>query len=308
MTTQEAKLKNDIPRKEEHNKFSELYFPNLKSTLFSILSGDGNTIETIAKKTTTVITEINENYHAFKDENGLTSDIPIQVEFTDDGFEINVVTFEPKPGSTKPKVNLTQIACLDWHKDVETLTILAKCINETVLQCTRLIPKLINNRVQFKGINLIETNPVYDVMVLVFSMYKMLGMDESLPGCYVQALMARKRITYNMLCHTLKYSTDLPEPIKAWFKQDNIVRKQDVFTPQKPVIQEHLKPESKEDKPSQPEVQVEVLPTPPQQWALHLIDYTGQKFTQKLSYQYSPKRTFDNDRFITIDGDLSITG
>lgn len=308
MTTQEAKIKTDIPRKEEHNKFSELYFPNLKSTLFSILSGDGNIIESIAKTITPGILEINENYHAFKEENKLTADIPIQVEFRDDGFEINVVTFEQKAGVAKPKVNLIQIACFDWQKDVETLTILAKCINETVLQCTRLIPKLINNRAQFKSINLIETNPVYDVMVLVFSMYKMLGIDESLPGCYIQALMARKRITYNMLCHTLKYSTDLPEPIKAWFKQDNIVRKPDVFIPQKPVVLEPSKNENKDETSLQPEIQVQTPPIQPQQWALHLIDYTGQKFTQKLSYQYSPRRTFDNDRFITIDGDLSITG
>uniref|UniRef100_W8AGQ1 Uncharacterized protein n=1 Tax=Ceratitis capitata TaxID=7213 RepID=W8AGQ1_CERCA len=302
MTTQEAKIKNDIQRKEEYNKYSELYFPELRSTVCSIFSGDILLIEKLTKSTCSKLTELRTAYDEVKRQEDIQSDVPIQVEFTDEGLSIAIVIREQQNNDQQYTIRIIQFIVLDWTKDVEVLTILAKALNETVLQCTRIIPKLINNRANFRNINMIETNPIYEYMVLVYSMYKMLHIEESLPGCYVQTLMARKRITYNMLCHTLKYSTKLPEPVKNWFKDENIVRKL-------AYIPRYETPKTTDDQnQTENHAEPDVDEQQNNQWALHLIDYTGQKFIQRLSFQYAPKRVYTNDRYVDIDGDVNITG
>lgn len=303
MTTQEAKLKNDIPRKEEHAKYSELYFPDLRSTVFSIFTGDRNVIERFVQIPNEVKLELDDDYKAVKEALNISSDVPIQVEFTDLGLAIKVIVKKENPEDGKTNVSIVEFVCLDWESDFDVLNVLSKALNELVLQCTRSIPKLVNNRANFRNINLIETNPIYDYMVLVYSLYKKLKIDETLPGCYIQTLMARRKITYNMLCHTLKYSTKLPELVKKWFSDPTIVKKQDYV--------KKITDNENNTKNEQEEIQDNQNHTVEHQdnkWALHLIDYTGQKFSQRLEFQYSPKRVYINDRYVNLDGDSSITG
>lgn len=302
MTTQEAKIKNDIPRKQEHNKYSELYFPDLRSTAFSIFSGDASIIEKLTKITHQSITDLHNDYLGVKEHQQAEQDLPIQIEFTDTGLTISVVIREQDPETQHQTINIIDFQTLEWNTDSVLLTALAKSMNELVLQCTRVIPKLANQRASFKMINQIETNPIYEYMVLVYSMYKMLHLADSLPGCYVQALMARKRITYNMLCHTLKYTTKLPDLAKNWFTDEDIVRKQKYtirtdLDKTAPSSNEQTTVQSQDESYQHTE-----------HWALHLIDYTGQKFSQKLQFTYAPKRTYVNDRYVNLDGDAAITG
>ncbi|UJG27954.1 VP10 [Bercke-Baary Melophagus reo-like virus] len=301
MTTQEAKLKNDIPRTEKYYNYSELYFPDLRSNIFSIFTGDKPFIEKILKTKYDIIMELNQDYQGVKEHEQLSNDVPIQVEFTDDGLSISIIIKEENGEEKNMKIRMVQFCCLDWDKDVILLTILAKALNEIVLQCTRLIPKLINNRAVFKNINLIETNPVYEYMALVYAMYKMLHLTESLPGCYVQALMGRKRITYNMLCHTLKYNTKLPEQVKDWFSNTDIVKKQTYVTNRRQVLTNQTVSTLTNENDNLSTYEVT-------HWVLHLIDYTGQKFFQRLQFQYGPKRIYSDDRYVLIDADTEITG
>jgi hypothetical protein len=304
MTTQEAKIKNDIPRKSQHTTYNELYFPDLRSTIFSLFTGDKDLVFKILKEQTECLQNLKSQYDAVIEAEHLPTNSPIQIEFTDNGIELLVIQKQYHDGESRPQINLITYLVLSWYDDVEVLTMLAKTMNEIMLQCTRLIPTLINQRKNFKTVSTIESNPIYEYMVFTYSMYKMLKMDDSLPGCYVQTLMARKRITYNMLCHTLKYSTNLPESVTNWFSKENIVKKQSYILMNKQSDKKYnLENQNKDDE----EVQNEE-PNAISQWALHLIDYTGQKFSQRLQLQLAPKKIFENDRCIIIDGDLSITG
>lgn len=304
MTTQEAKIKNDIPRKSQHTTYNELYFPDLRSTIFSLFTGDKDLVFKILKEQTECLQPLKLNYDAVIEAEGLPRNTPIQIEFTDEGIELIMINKQYNEGETRPQINEITFYVLSWDEDVEILTILARTMNEIMLQCTRLIPTLINQRQNFKTVSTIESNPIYEYMVFTYSMYKMLKLDDSLPGCYIQTLMARKRITYNMLCHTLKYSTNLPENVTNWFSKENIVKKQIYTIKNKQFDKKQNKNKQNEE---DEEHQVDE-PNEVNQWALHLIDYTGQKFSQRLQLQLAPKKIFENDRCIIINGDLSITG
>lgn len=301
MTTQEAKLKHDIPRKQIHNYYSELYFPSLRSNIFSLMTGDQEIIETVLKRTYPNLESLNKNYIAAKNEQQLTTDVPLQLEFVDQGLSFELVVREQTNQDEVSHVTYFQYQILNWQTDKDLLIILAKALNEMILQCTRRIPTLIRDSQNFRNISLIETNPVYEYMALVYSLYKSLNMVEALPACYIQTLMARKRVSYNMLCHTLKYSINLPESVKTWFDSNDIVREQ-IFKRKIPSINANIAPDNKIEN----ELVYEFEES--KQWALHLIDYAGLKFSQKLQFQFSRKRVYDNDRYVNIDGDKSVTG
>lgn len=297
MTTQEAKMKNDIPRNERNNVYHELYYPNLRFDMFNLLSGNIDYANTIMKDVPTSYSMLTDAYAETKQDNELTTDIPIQFTFTDDGMNFSVIIKKELEDADDKIVDIYECVYLSlkWTEDNELLTFIAKALSELVLQCTRGIPKLFLNRQNFRTVTLIESNPIYEQMAFVFAMHIKLKLQDSLPKCYIQCLMSRKRVTYNQLCHNLRFCTTMPETLKGWFENEKLVEEQ--------VIRQ-FKPQEEQNNTETPVADEDQ----PKQWVLKMIDYSGQKFTQRLNLNVGPRRVFNNDRCIDFDADVSVTG
>lgn len=284
MSNQEAKLRSNVQRKEHQQLYSELYFPNLRSTIFSILTGDEKTCDLYIENASADLTLLKDKYtqHVQKSDPNTVSQV--KIDFSADTLDFGTLDkIEPEEGQAyiQHKVYLR----LNWTTSQNVITTLAKIFDVLNLECARKIPKLAADFQTFKNIYQIENNPIFDLMAFTFALFHKLQLTESLPRCYIQTLMGRRRTTYQSMCQAILYKTIMPNNVEEWFKGD-IIKERTYNT---------RVSNNKED---------DIIT---KTWALELIDYVGQTFSHKLLLTAGPKALItDNARRIIIESDASV--
>lgn len=282
MNIQEARMKNDIKRKDYQQYYHELYFPNMRSTLFSIFTGKDEAYKALDKSNESDVSRLSTEYEAAILKLEVKKALPVHVSFTNDGLMFSIVKKTDEDENKPMEIEFSDYLQLFWTQDKELLLSIANIMNRLVLSLARIIPTLNNDRLSFKNVSIIETNPIYDQMAFTYAMFKELDQITALPKCYIQALMARKRVTYNMLCHTLKLDTPLPTPISNYLA-GNIVKRHTytIKTINDQVITNEY-------------------------MALFLVDYNGQIFNVKLQLQASERMIYENTRSIEVEANPSV--
>lgn len=283
MTTQEAKIRSNIPRKTHDQTTTELYFPHVRSTYHSIFSGNNDVCDQHIPKSGTVLVSQSDRYKKAIKASKSDTDLPIKVEFTATGIDFAVIKRgEDQEGN--PTSDVMVFNSLNWIDDAELLTTIAKLCDKVNIDCVRTIPTLAADFQNFKSIYQIETNPIFDFMAFTYALFHKLKMIEAIPKCYVQVLMGRRKTTYMALVQAVKYKTILPDSVLEWFEKDIIKEKPYTF-------------KHDEDKTTET---INV-------WSLLLIDYAGKAFNHQLKLQVGPKNaSFENSRIIPIVTDESV--
>jgi len=277
---QEPKLRTEIPRKSNQQTYNELYFPELRSSIFAILSGQKDIYAELKVTVNDELTALSNGYQA-----ALTAakePISIKFDFTDDGISLSGIKKFEQNADRQPEIlylNLT------WTNDTVLLTLIARALHALILVCTRTIPNLSSDMQRFKLVSTIETNPLYEYYAVIFAMYVKLNLRNTLPKSHVQVLMSRKRVNYNSLVQALRYVITLPPVVIDFFNGD--------------IIQRHAYRLNRGIDADGNQVIEDISYI-----ALFLVDFTGQKFTQKLSFQVGQKQQFTSNRFIELDSDL----
>lgn len=283
MTTQEAKIKSNVPRKQHDLTTSELYFPNLRSSYHSILSGDFAVCNSHIPESGKTLELLPARYQKGLKYLHATTDLPIKAEFTVDGLELSVVRPVPDGGVRTPDDEVVFIT-LGWIADVAVLTQIAKLLDKINLDCARIIPTLAADFTNFRNIYQIEMNPIFDFMAFTYALFHKLKILDSVPKCYVQVLMCRRKTTYLSLVQAVKYRTTLPASVTSWFESD--------------IVKE--KPYSIKNDEGKPFETINV-------WSLLLIDYAGKAFNHQLKLQVSPRNNnFEGLRNIVIATDEEV--
>lgn len=280
MANQEPRLKTDIKRTQRQQTYSKLYFPELRSSIFAILSGQKDIYAELKVKHNDEIRLLHDEYFGTKQNDEIQH--PIRLNFTEVGITLSLIK-KPEGENDQP-LELLYLR-LTWQENEALLTIIAKALNQITLICTRKIFPLSSDP-RFRGIYNIETNPLYEYYAIVYAMYSKLKLSETLPPCYIQILMAGEKITYNCLVEQIRYIVELPENIKAHFKGD--------------IVKLHSYRTEQLDHEGQAYIrEVSFM-------ALFLIDFPGKRFTQKLQTQAGVRQVFENDRFINIESDATV--
>lgn len=288
MTTQEAKIKSNILRKPQNQTATELYFPTIRATYHSIFSGDDDKCNFLIPDSGTTLVPLARKYKqatkVVSQDAGLpVSDLPIKVEFTEEGIDFGVVMISLDDKGKKIS-DMKVFTTLRWDTDVGMLTTIAKLCDTVNLECTRIIPLLVDDFQNFKNIYQIETNPIFDFMAFTYALFHKLKLLDSIPKCYVQVLMGRRKTTYLALVQAVKFRTSLPTAVLEWFQKD-IIKEKSYTT------------KSEQGKPDET---INV-------WSLLLIDYAGKIFNHQLKLQVGPRQlNFEGSRNITIDTDNDV--
>jgi len=283
MTTQEAKIKSNIPRKTHDQTTTELYFPNLRSTYHAIFSGNAEICNSHIPNSGLSLIKLTQQYREALDAAKSTVDLPIKVEFTAQGVDFGVV-IKKQDEAGNPITEMMVYSATKWTSDQQTLTMVAKLCDKVNLDCVRLIPNLASDFQNFKNIYQIDTNPMFDFMAFTYALYDRLKLADSIAKCYVQVLMGRRKTTYLALVQAVKYKTVLPSSVTDWFNNDIV--KEKTYTMKGD--------EGKETKTTNV-------------WSLLLIDYAGKAFNHQLKLQVGPKNVnFEGSTNIIIDTDATV--
>lgn len=280
---QEPKLKTEIPRKANQQTYSELYFPELRSTIFSILTGKKEIYSELKVNVEDELLKLSDAYEQLLVK--MSDHTSIRFVFVENGIHLFGVKRAEKEADRLPDALYLR---LDWNVDSILLTLIAKALNALILICTRKIPTLSSDTQRFKFVSNIETNPLYEYYAIIFAMYNKLNLGATLPRSYLQVLMSRKRVNYNSLVMAIKYVTTFPATVTDYFKGD-IIKNQ--------TYRYNRGTDSEGGQVIEEDTCV----------SLFLVDYTGQKFTQKLSFVVGQRQQFSNERFIEIDSDATTT-
>lgn len=280
---QEPKLRTEIQRNANQQTYSELYFPELRSTIFSILIGKKETYSELKVNVEDELLKLSAAYEELLVK--MPNHTSVRFVFVEDGIALFGVKRTEKGTDRVPDALYLK---LDWVTDSVLLTFIAQALNALILICTRKIPTLSSDIQRFKSISNIETNPLYEYYSIIFAMYKKLNLGATLPKSYLQVLMSRKRVNYNSLVMAIKYVTTFPATVTDYFKGDIIKNQTYRFN-------------RGTDADGNQIIEEDTC------ISLFLVDYTGQKFTQKLSFIVGPKQQFSNERFIEIDSDATTT-
>lgn len=277
---QEPKLRTEISRKPHQQTYNELYFPELRSSIFAILSGQKDIFAELKIPVNDELNKLSNGYQVVLSE--AQEPISIKFDFTETGISLSGIRKFEKEEEPKPDLLYLK---LTWDDDVVLLTLIARALHTLILICTRTIPNLSSDMQRFKLVSTIETNPLYEYYAVIFAMYIKLNMKNVLPKSHVQVLMSRKRVTYNSLVQALRYVITLPPVITDFFNGD--------------IVKQHTYRLNRGTDKDGNQVVEDISYI-----ALFLVDFTGQKFTQKLSFQVGPKQQFTSTRFIEMDSDI----
>lgn len=280
---QEPKLRTEILRNANQQTYSELYFPELRSTILSILTGKKEIYSELKVNVEDELLKLSTAYEELLVK--MPNHTSVRLVFVEDGIALFGVKRTEKGTDRVPDALYLK---LDWVIDSVLLTFIAQALNALILICTRKIPTLSSDIQRFKSISNIETNPLYEYYAIIFAMYKRLNLGATLPRSYLQVLMSRKRVNYNSLVMAIKYVTTFPATVIDYFKGDIIKNQTYRFN-------------RGTDADGNQVIEEDTCVS------LFLVDYTGQKFTQKLSFVVGQRQQFSNERFIEIDSDATTT-